>query len=478
MSMMRLSEAARAIQAELRGEDHAFDAVGTDTRALSPQALFVALKGDRYDGHDFINQAVQKRAAGALIQKSGSKFEDRGLSDRLPLLIVDDTKKSLGTLAAYWRNKFDMPLVALTGSNGKTTVKEMLASILREACSAQTSILDPQSSVHATRGNLNNDIGVPLTLLELRAGHRYAVIEMGMNHAGEIRTLARLAVPDVALINNAGAAHVEFLGSIEAVARAKGEIFEGLKPDGTAVINADDRHAGLWRDLAGDRRVVDFGIERRAAVTATYQLRWLESEIVLKTPQGEARAVLNAPGLHNVRNALAASAAAVALKVPAPAIAKGLARFSGTKCRLQKKAGVHGATLIDDTYNANPDSARAAIAVLARAPGKRLLVLGDMGELGRGAAEMHAEVGRCARESGVERLLTLGELSAHATRAFGPGARHYTRIEDLLAEIENALAPDVAMLIKGSRFMQMERVVKAFAVDGEAGGGSREARPQ
>ena len=476
MSMMRLSEAARAIPAELRGEDRAFDAVGTDTRVLSPQALFVALKGDRYDGHDFIAQALQKRAAGALVQKSGLRVEDRGLSDRLPFLIVDDTRKSLGALAAYWRNKFDMPLVALTGSNGKTTVKEMLASILREACIAQSSILDPQSCVLATRGNLNNDIGVPLTLLELNAGHHYAVIEMGMNHAGEIRTLARLAAPDVALINNAGTAHVEFLGSVEAVARAKGEIFEGLKPDGTAVINADDRHAGLWRELAGGRRVVDFGIERRAAVSATYQLRWLESEIVLKTPQGEARAVLKAPGLHNVRNALAASAAAVALKVPAPAIAKGLARFSGTKCRLQKKAGVHGATLIDDTYNANPDSARAAIAVLARAPGKRLLVLGDMGELGRGAVEMHAEIGRCARESGVERLLTLGELSAHAARAFGPGARHYIRIEDLLAEIENALAPDVAVLVKGSRFMQMERVVKAFAVDRDAGGERREAQ--
>ena len=474
MSMMRLSEAARAIPAELRGEDRAFDAVGTDTRALSPQALFVALKGDRYDGHDFIAQAVQRRAAGALVQKSGLRIEDRGLSDRLPLLIVDDTRKSLGALAAYWRNKFDMPLVALTGSNGKTTVKEMLASILREACSAQSSILDPQSCVLATRGNLNNDIGVPLTLLELNAGHRYAVIEMGMNHAGEIRTLARLAAPDVALINNAGTAHVEFLGSVEAVARAKGEIVEGLKPEGTAVINADDRHAGLWRELAGGRRVVDFGIERRAAVSATYQLRWLESEIVLKTPQGEARTVLKAPGLHNVRNALAASAAAVALKVPAPAIAKGLARFSGTKGRLQKKAGVHGATLIDDTYNANPDSARAAIAVLAQAPGKRLLVLGDMGELGPDAAEMHAEVGRCARESGVERLLTLGELSAHAARAFGPGARHYTRIEDLLAEIENALAPDVAVLIKGSRFMQMERVVAALADDGEERGDRRE----
>ena len=305
MSMMRLSEAARAIPAELKGEDRVFDAVSTDTRALVPHALFVALKGERFDGHDFLAQAAERKAAGALVQDSGLKTEDRGLSDRLPLLIVDDTRRSLGRLAAYWRGKFTMPLVALTGSNGKTTVKEMLAAILREACAAQSSILDPQSSVLATRGNFNNDIGVPLTLLELGPGHRYAVVEMGMNHAGEIRYLTRLAAPDVALVNNAGPAHLEFFGSVEAIARAKGEIFEGLRPGGTAVINADDRYAGLWRSLAGDRRVVEFGLSRPAAVSARYALRYLESEIVVRTPHGEAQAVLKAPGLHNVRNALA-----------------------------------------------------------------------------------------------------------------------------------------------------------------------------
>ncbi|OGA20638.1 MAG: UDP-N-acetylmuramoyl-tripeptide--D-alanyl-D-alanine ligase [Betaproteobacteria bacterium RIFCSPLOWO2_02_FULL_67_26] len=476
--MMRLSEAARAIPAELRGEDRAFDAVSTDTRALSPQALFVALKGARYDGHDFLAQAAGKKAAGALVEKTGLKIEDRALSERLPLLVVDDSKKSLGALAANWRGKFAMPLVALTGSNGKTTVKEMLASILREACVAQSPIpdppspvLDPESSVLATRGNLNNDIGVPLTLLELRSGHRYAVIEMGMNHEGEIRTLARLAAPDVALVNNAGPAHFEFFGAIEAIARAKGEIFEGLGPGGTAVINADDRHAGLWRGLAGGRRIVEFGIERPAAVSATYRLKWLESEIVVKTPLGEAATLLRAPGVHNVRNALAASAAAVALEVPVPAIARGLARFVGITGRLQKKPALNGATLIDDTYNANPESARAAIAVLALAPGGKLLVLGDMGELGPGAPELHAEVGEFARGKGVGRLYTLGELSAHATRAFGAGARHFTRIEDLLAAVENALAPGVTVLIKGSRFMRMERVVSALAVDSRAAGG-------
>ena len=460
MSMMRLSEAARAIRAELRGEDRVFDAVSSDTRALTPQALFVALKGGRFDGHDFLAQAAEKAAAGALVQKAGLGTRDSGLE--FPLLVVDDSRLALGTLAAYWRNRFSMPLVALTGSNGKTTVKEMLALILREAVLAESRIPNPESCVHATRGNLNNDIGVPLTLLELRPFHRYSVVEMGMNHAGEIRFLARLAAPDVALINNAGPAHVEFLGSVEAIARAKGEIFEGLKPGGTAVINADDRHASLWRSLAGARRVVEFSIERPAAVSARYALRYLESEIVVRTPLGEARTVLKAPGLHNVRNALAASAAAAALEVPAPAIARGLARFAGTKGRMQKMAAARGATLIDDTYNANPDSARAAIAVLAQAPDRKLLVLGDMGELGPAAADMHADIGSFAKASNVERLLTLGELSAHAARAFGPGARHFARIEDLLAEVGNALAPGVTVLVKGSRFMQMERVVNSF----------------
>jgi UDP-N-acetylmuramoyl-tripeptide--D-alanyl-D-alanine ligase len=464
MSMMRLSEAARAIAAELRGEDRAFESVSTDTRTLAPRALFVALKGERHDGHDFLGLAAEKHAAGALVQDAAR------LPTNLPGLVVNDTREALGRLAAYWRGKFEAPLVALTGSNGKTTVKEMLASILRAAST--------EAAVHATRGNLNNDIGVPLTLLELGPGHRYAVIEMGMNHAGEIRYLTRLASPDVALVNNAGPAHIEFFASVEAIARAKGEIFEGLKPGGTAVINADDRHAGLWRELAGARRVVEFGLSQPAAVSATYRLKWLESEIVVKTPLGEAAAVLRAPGVHNVRNAVAAAAAAVALQVPAPAIAKGLARYAGVKGRLQRKAGLNGATLIDDTYNANPDSVRAAIAVLAQAPGDKLLVLGDMGELGPGSSELHAEVGRFAREQGIGRMLALGEASAHAARAFGSGARHFDRIEDLLAEARTALAPGVTALVKGSRFMQMERVVTAFAVDGEERGVRREgARP-
>jgi UDP-N-acetylmuramoyl-tripeptide--D-alanyl-D-alanine ligase len=435
--------------------------VSTDTRTLAPGALFVALKGERFDGHDFVARAAAQRAAGALVQESAAGARDA--AGKLPLLIVGDTRQALGRLAAYWRRKFSMPLIALTGSNGKTTVKEMLASILRERTAADVGDGDGEGRVLATRGNLNNDIGVPLTLLGLRAGHRYAVVEMGMNHAGEIRYLTGIAAPDIALVNNVGPAHIEFFGSVEAIARAKGEIFEGLGPGGTAVINADDRHAPILRELAATRNRIEFGLERKAAVTAAYRLRFLESEIVLKTPLGEAAAVLRAPGLHNVRNALAASAAAVALRVPAATIAAGLGRFAGVKGRLQKKLALHGATFIDDTYNANPDSVRAAIAVLAQAPGEKVVVLGDMGELGAEAAALHSEIGAAARALGIDRLYTLGEHSAHAARAFGAGARHFERLEDLLAEVENRLSPEVTVLVKGSRFMRMERVVSAFA---------------
>jgi len=471
MTMMRLSEAAQATSAHLRGEDRAFDAVSTDTRMLAPRSLFVALKGERFDGHEFLARAAAQRAAGALVQDSAPAVKNA--TSALPLLIVEDTRRALGELAAHWRGKFSMPLVALTGSNGKTTVKEMLAAILRERAAGELREGGPAPGVLATRGNLNNDIGVPLTLLELRTSHRYAVIEMGMNHAGEIRYLTRLSAPNVALVNNVGPAHIQFFGSVEAIARAKGEIFEGLGPDGTAVINADDRHAPILRELAAARNRVEFGLDNKATVTADYQLRFLESEIVLKTPLGEAAAVLKAPGLHNVRNALAASAAAVALSVPATTIAAGLGRFSGVKGRLQRRPAKRGAILIDDTYNANPDSARAAIAVLTQATGEKLMVLGDMGELGADAASLHAELGSAARTQGVDHLYTLGEQSAHAAKSFGAGGRHFERIEDLLAEIENRLSRELIVLVKGSRFMRMERVVDALAAPVEESGERR-----
>jgi UDP-N-acetylmuramoyl-tripeptide--D-alanyl-D-alanine ligase len=475
--MMRLSEAARAIGGELRGEDREFEGVSTDSRALPPGGLFVALEGERFDGHSFLAQAAAAGAAGVLV-RAGFEIRDSGFGSMnaaitMSLVVVPDTRLALGALAAYWRGRFHFPLVALTGSNGKTTVKEMLAAIL---CGVydESPVPSPESRVLATRGNLNNDIGLPLTLLELRSVHRCAVIEMGMNHAGEIRYLGKLARPDVALVTNAGPVHIEFFDSVADIARAKGEIFEHLADDGTAVINADDRYAGVWRDLAAGRRVVEFGLEHAAPVTARYTLRNLESEIVVKTPLGEAAAVLKVPGVHNVRNALAASAAAHALAVPAPQIAAGLARFAGVKGRLQRKSGMKGATLIDDTYNANPESARAAIDVLAQAPGRRLLVLGDMGELGRTAAELHAGVGEHARECGIDGLFALGAISEHAARAFGTSARHFDRIEDLIEAAWSELAPDTTVLVKGSRFMRMERVVGALSADGDGGRATRD----
>ena len=460
--MMRLSEAASVLGARVEGADARFTGVSTDTRTLKAGDLFVALRGERYDGHRFIAQAQAAGASSAMID-GGVRV---ALGTALPLLVVEDTRRALGELASRWRSRFALPLVALTGSSGKTTVKEMLAAILRRAVNEAATHDPAHSSVLATRGNLNNDIGVPLTLLELNPGHRYAVIEMGMNHAGEIRYLSKLAAPDVALINNAGRAHLEFLGSEEAIARAKGEIFEGLQAEGTAVINADDRYAPLWRELAANNRQIEFGIDQPAAVSASYRAGALESEIVVKALHGTATARLRAPGQHNVRNALAAAAAASALDVPVDAIAAGLERYAGIKGRLQVKPGVNGATLIDDTYNANPESTRAAIAVLAQVGGRRLLVLGDLSELGPQAPRLHAELGAYAREAGIDALVTLGEHSAQAAKAFGPGARHHECIEDLLAELECALAPEVTVLVKGSRFMRMERVVQAFAAEG------------
>jgi UDP-N-acetylmuramoyl-tripeptide--D-alanyl-D-alanine ligase len=431
--------------------------VGTDSRTVRPGALFIALRGENFDGHQYIDAAQQAGAVAVMTDVAGAAH----VSAAIPRIVVNNTHTGLTQLAYAWRSRFIGPLVALTGSSGKTTVKEMLAAILREW-------INDDGAVLATCGNLNNEIGVPLTLLELRDDHRCAVIELGMNHAGEISRLTRLARPDIALINNAGRAHIEYLGSEEAIARAKGEIFEGLAANGVAIINADDAHIGLWKKIVNKNKYLSFGIEQPADISARYDLRALDSEIQIQTPVGGVSATLNAPGLHNVRNALAACAAAFALEVPLTAMATGLARYAGVKGRLQRMSAHAGATLIDDTYNANPESTRAAIDVLARAPGRRLLVLGDMGELGERAAACHTEVGEYARAAGIDRVYALGDLSVNAVAAFGAGARHFPRIEALLADVEIALAPDTTVLIKGSRFMQMERVVKAFAAGGNA----------
>ncbi len=455
--MMTVQEAAGVLGGECEGADACFTGVSTDSRTLAHGDLFVALTGPTFDGHDFIAEVSRKGAAAALVQrdrKNGSGME-------IPLIEVENTRLALGKLASYWRKRFPVRVIAVTGSNGKTTVKEMIASILR--CTAgNAEQMNGSRQVLATEGNLNNDIGMPLMLLRLTDRHRYSVMEMGMNHAGEIAYLTHLAKPDVAVITNAGEAHVEGLGSVEAVARAKGEIFEGLDRQGIAVINVDDPYAPLWYELAGDRRVVDFGLGSQSKVSARYQAEFASTRMTLILPGGSEELILQVPGEHNVRNALAAAAVGVALDLDPKAISAGLEAFEGVKGRMQKKNGRCGSILIDDTYNANPDSVRAALAVLGRAQGKKILVLGDMGELGIDAGLLHERIGREAKAAGVDALLTLGELSARAAEQFGRGASHSDNIDELLVEMEKLLEPGATLLIKGSRFMQMERVVRSI----------------
>jgi UDP-N-acetylmuramoyl-tripeptide--D-alanyl-D-alanine ligase len=476
--MMTVRQAAHALQAEWSGQDAAFTAVSTDSRTIGQGDLFVALTGEKFDGHDYLSEVKEKGASAALVRR-GSAVESKGVG--IPLILVEDPRLALGQLAKHWRNHFAIPVVAITGSNGKTTVKEMLASILRQAVQAGKPATGFER-VLFTEGNLNNDIGVPLTLLRMREQHLYAVIEMGMNHFGEISYLSRLAKPSVAVITNAGMAHTRDLGSVEAVAYAKGEIFEGLDEQGTAVINADDTYSPLWRRLAEstaeggkggkDRKILDFGLQGKPVVSARYQLDPLDplnspfnslgSKMSLMLPGRMEEVQLQVPGVHNIYNALAAATAAVAMGIEGKIIAEGLNQFRGVKGRMQRKHGLRGSILIDDSYNANPESMKAGLAVLAKAAGKKILVLGDMGELGNSARDAHVGIGAEARFLGIDKLFALGELSAYAVERFGPGAKHFNEIEELLAEVENELAPDTTVLIKGSRFMRMERVATRF----------------
>jgi UDP-N-acetylmuramoyl-tripeptide--D-alanyl-D-alanine ligase len=443
--MMRLSELAAAVGGELVGEDVLFTSVGTDSRNIVPGQLFIALRGERFDGHAYVLQALQSGAAAALVAEA-----QPGMAAGV---VVKNTRLALGQLAAVWRNRFSIPVAAITGSNGKTTVKEMVASILRAEAGDSNAVL-------ATRGNLNNDIGLPLTLLRLRPSHKYTVAEMGMNHFGEIRYLSQMARPTVALVNNATSAHLGGLGSVEGIARAKGEIFEGLALEGMAVINADDLYAPLWTELAGEHDILTFGLAKMADVTANYELRADTSYVYMKSPIGGIAFNLQVAGLHNVRNALAASTVAIAMGARPESIAQGLEAFDGVDGRLQHRAGIGQALVIDDTYNANPASMKAAIDVLAARPGKRLLVLGDMGELGETAAAMHTEIGQYAREAGINGLYTLGDLSLEMSKAFGDPAHHYKTPEQLVAGLCHEMDANTVVLVKGSRFMRMERVVQ------------------
>ena len=440
--MMTVAEAAKVTGGRASGTDARFVGVSSDSRAIARGELFVALRGERFDGHGFLEAAAERGATGAMVDR-----DYRGPYP-LPVVIVEDTKRGLGDLARDWRSRFHPALIAVTGSNGKTTVKEMLAAILRRH--------GGDAAVLATTGNLNNDIGVPLTLLKMRPAHRWCAIELGMNHRGEIAYLARIAAPTIALVNNAQREHLEFMGSVAEVAAENASIYDALPASGTAVINADDEHAAFFRQRAGSRQVVEFGL-KGATVNGRYVLSGLQSELRLRTPQGEGQATLAIPGLHNVRNALAAAACAHAAGIEPAAIAAGLSAFRPYTGRLQIKQGRGGLTVIDDSYNANPDSVRAAIDVLAACAAPTLLVLGDMGEVGPQGPAFHREIGAYARARGVTRLLTMGEAAAHAVEAFGEGGANFNDVNALVAAIDGR-----TVLVKGSRFMRMERIVAAL----------------
>lgn len=441
--MIMLSEIAQAVGGRMQGADVLCSSIGSDSRNIVKNQLFVAIKGERFDGNAFAEEAIKQGAAAVLISDQHANV--------CPAVKVTDTRLALGNLAKYWRQQFDIPLIAVTGSNGKTTVKEMIAAILIVA----------RGSVLATKGNLNNDIGMPLTLLKIRQEHTVAVIEMGMNHEGEIRYLTQIAQPNIALINNAGTAHIGELGSREAIARAKGEIFEGLVEGGIAIINADNDFANYWKSLNTNknRKMITFGLNNQADISATYELNGNLTQLNLTTPSGSIAFKLSVLGVHNVQNALAASAACFALGVSNEDIAKGLAVFGAVEGRLNWLPTASGAVIIDDTYNANPDSMKAAIDVLASQATTKIFVMGDMAELGADAPKMHAEIGAYAKQKDITNLLAIGQLSSHAVKAFGENAQHYTQLDTLVKSLKLLLDKNTTVLVKGSRFMQMEQVV-------------------
>ncbi len=451
--MMNLQEAAQAMHGTLAGENIGFSGVSTDSRKLAAGELFVALQGENFDGHDYLATVRQAGAVAAVVARDAAgKYKAAGL----PLIVVADTRLALGALAQAWRARFSLPLIAVTGSNGKTTSKEMIASILRAAYG---------DAVLATQGNLNNDIGLPLTLLMLNAGHRAAVVELGMNHPGEIAYLARLAQPTVALVTNAQRAHLAGMGTLETIATEKGSVFMHLTNPGVAVINADDSWSGLWRSQGAGRTVMDFAFDRPACVHGRYVTRGLENHLFIASMGEEIEVLLALPGEHNARNALGAACATLAAGVSLAQVRAGLNAFTGVKGRLQRRDGRHGAMLLDDSYNANPDSVRAGIDVLAATVGRKIMVLGDMGEIGDMTGQFHDEVGGYAKSQGIDRLLTLGESSALAAHNFGAGGEHFKKVEALIAALEAELAAQTTILIKGSRFMRMERVVEALLAD-------------
>jgi UDP-N-acetylmuramoyl-tripeptide--D-alanyl-D-alanine ligase len=427
--------------------DVRFDGVSTDSRNVGAGNLFVALRGERFDAHDFLQQVADRGVAAVVVEQLPA-----GLN--MPALIVPDTRVALGEIGHYWRRQFALPLIGVTGSNGKTTVKEMIAAILGANFGAEKYL--------ATRGNFNNDIGVPLTLMRLNTACKAAVVELGMNHPGEIAVLSAIAQPTVGLVNNAQREHQEFMASVEAVAKENGAVIRSLPQDGTAVFPADDAFTPLWRQYAADAacNVITFGLSPDADVRCTYVANDFGSDLEV-TAQGRTFAIsLSAVGTHNVRNALAAIACTLAIGIDIDAIVRGLQAFAPVSGRLQRKVAPNGALVIDDTYNANPDSVRAAIDVLAKTSAPRILVLGDMGEVGNEGRQYHEEIGAYAHAHGIDHLLTLGDLAQYSAHAFGVHAVHHTDVDALNDALAAKVNKNTTVLVKGSRFMKMERVVQ------------------
>lgn len=449
LKIKRLSDVAALLKQPLLGSDRGFHGVSSDSRTVQEGALFVALQGPNFDGSRFLDMAQQRGAVGAIVQQ-------RRPID-LPQIVVEDALQALGVLAQAWRAQFELPLLAITGSNGKTTVKEMAASILRQ--------LGPGT---VTQGNLNNEIGVPLTLLRISEKDRWAIVEMGASAVGEIAHLSRMAQPTIALVNNAGAAHLGGFGSRQQIVEAKGELYAELDAAGCALINRDLPQAPRWRALAGASTIVEYGSAKSACSPDQLQATVsLDSPFTLQLKRQQIEIALPLPGAHNRLNALAAAALALQAGADLQQVQQGLEQMPPVPGRLQFKSGAMGSRLIDDTYNASPESMRSAIAVLQGCTGRRVLVLGDMGEMGDDAAAQHRSVGQAAREAGIEQLLVLGEQAIAYVSGFGGGAEHFNTLQALLERLKLLLNSDTTVLVKGSRFMKMERVVDALLVSDE-----------
>jgi UDP-N-acetylmuramoyl-tripeptide--D-alanyl-D-alanine ligase len=442
-----LAQLVASIDGARMTQDAAFESVSTDSRTVQAGALFVALRGETFDAHDFLEQVAAKGVAAVVAEKLPEGWT-------LPALVVPDSLAALGRIANVWRSQYQIPVIGVTGSNGKTTVKEMISSILAAAFGEEQRL--------ATQGNLNNEIGVPLTLMRLASTHRAAVVELGMNHPGEIGRLSAIAQPTVGLVNNAQREHQEFMHTVEAVAQENGSVLAALPADGVAVFPGDDEYTGLWRGLA-QCDTLTFGLTDDCDVRCTHISTGFGSELAVTTSRGNDGSSFNvrlqAAGVHNVRNALAAIACALAAGIDQQAIVRGLESFTPVGGRLQRKQAVCGATVIDDTYNANPDSVRAAIDVLAQYPSPRILVLGDMGEVGTQGQQFHEEIGAYANSRGIDTVFATGELARHLAAS---GARHFEQFDELLAALDTTLGSksDATVLVKGSRFMKMERVVQ------------------